>query len=486
MLSRQSRQRVNIANGLGINNKFDLGFATTLGVVTAATKRQLNSVYGTAQLAFRDYLFLDLTARNDWSSTLPEPYSYFYPSVGLSAILSDMIKLPSWISFAKLNGSVTRVGNDADPYLLSQTYSYSRGAFGGYITSNNTKSITNLNPELTQSLELGTEWSFVDNRFGFAFSFYKTNSKNQLLNVSAPASSGYSSLFVNAGNIQNSGLELMLNAKLLKSGNFKWDLALNYALNENKVIELYPGVTQLNLGSSANVRTVRSVVQEGGSYGDLYGYKWQKLNGEYVVNANGLPVVGATIEYIGNANNRYTAGITNTFSFKNFSLNVLVDGKFGGVVASGSAANLAFAGTGDFTTNYRDAASWVLPGVLANGSKNTKAVSAEQFWQGVAQGDYSYADFFTYDATNVRMRELSLGYEFKRFPSFLKMARLSLVGRNLFFMYRGKSLLDIPGIGKRKVDFDPETSFGNSNYQGIQYYNLPSTRSMGLNLKLSF
>ena len=485
-LSRQSRQRVNIANGLGINNKFDLGFATTLGVATAATKRQLNSAYGTAQLTFKDYLFLDLTARNDWSSTLPEPFSYFYPSVGLSLILSDMLKMPSWISLGKVSASLTRVGNDADPYLLNQTYNYTRGAYGGYIGSNSTKSIGNLNPEITQSIEAGTEFSFVDNRFGIAFSYYKTNSKNQLLNVSAPASSGYSSIFVNAGNIQNSGIELMINAKVIKSGNFKWDIGLNYALNENKVIELYPGVTQLNLGSSANVRTVRSVVQQGGSYGDLYGYKWQKLNGQYVMNVNGLPVVGATIENIGNSNNKYTAGFSNTFNYKNFVLSFLIDGKFGGVVASGSAANQAYAGTGDFTSKYRDAGSFTLPGVLADGSKNTVAINAEKFWQSVAQGDYSYADFFTYDATNVRLRELSFGYEFKRLPEFLKSARLSFVARNVFFIYTGESLLDIPGFGKRKMDFDPETSFGNSNYQGIQYYNLPSTRSLGLNLKLSF
>ncbi len=486
LLSRQSRQRVNIASGLGINNKFDLSFATTLGVNTAATKRQLNSVYETAQFAFKNYLFLDVTARNDWSSTLPEPFSYFYPSIGLSAILSDMLKMPSWISFGKLSASVTKVGNDADPYLLSQTYSYTRGAYGGYIGSNSTKSIGNLNPELTQSLEVGTEWSFINSRYGFAFTYYKTNSKNQLLNVSAPASSGYSSLYVNAGNIQNSGIEVMLNAKVIASPNFRWDIGVNYALNENKVISLYPGVSQLNLGSSANVRTVRSVVQEGGSYGDLYGYKWQQVNGQYVVNANGLPVVGATIQYIGNANNKYTAGITNAFTYKNWVLSALVDGKFGGAVASGSAANLAYAGTGDFTTKYRDAGSWTLPAVMADGSKNTVAINAEKFWQGVAQGDYSYADFFTYDATNVRLRELSLGYDFKLLPGVLKMARISFVARNIFFIYRGSTLLDIPGIGKRKMDFDPETSFGNSNYQGIQYYNLPSTRSMGLNLKLSF
>ena len=486
LLYRQSRQRVNIANGLGVNNKFDLGFASVLGVTTATTKRQLNSVYGTAQLAFKNYLFLDLTARNDWSSTLPEPFAYFYPSVGISAILSDMMKMPSWVSFAKVSAALTKVGNDADPYLLAQTYNYTRGAYGGYIGSSSTKSIGDLKPEQTQSLELGTEWSFFNSRFGLAFSYYKTNSKNQLFSVAVPASAGFATQYLNAGNIQNSGLELMLTAKVMKAGNFKWDVALNYAYNENKVIELYPGGTQINLGSSLNIRTVRSVVNVGGSYGDLYGYKWQKLNGQYVVNAAGVPVVGANTEYVGNANNRYTAGFTNTFTYKNFSLNVLVDGKFGGVVASGSAGNQAYAGTGSFTTQYRDANSWTLPAVLADGSKNTTPINAEKFWQTVARGDFSWADFFTYDATNVRLREVALGYDFKMASSVFKGARLSFVARNVFFLYRGSSLLDIPGIGKRKMDFDPETSFGNSNYQGIQYYNLPSTRSLGLNLKLSF
>lgn len=485
-LSRQSRQRVNIANGLGVNNKFDLGYATVLGVTTAATKRQLNSAYGTAQLSFKNYLFLDLTARNDWSSTLPEPYAYFYPSVGISAILSDMLKMPSWISFGKVSAALTKVGNDADPYLLTQGYNYTRGAYGGYIGSSNTKSIGNLKPEQTQSLELGTEWSFINSRFGLAFSYYKTNSKNQLFFIQTAASSGFAYQYLNAGNIQNSGFEIMFNAKAIKSGSVKWDIGLNYAYNENTVKELYPNAPPLNLGSSPNIRTVRSVVSVGGSYGDLYGYKWQKLNGQYIVNASGLPVVGANTEYVGNANNKYTIGLTNTFTFKNFTLNVLVDGKFGGVVASGSAANEAYAGTGSFTAQYRDPASFTLPGVLADGSKNTTAISAQQFWQTVAQGDFSWADFFTYDATNVRVRELSLGYDFKLLPNVFKGARLSFIARNVFFLYRGKSLLDIPVLGKRKMDFDPESSFGNSNYQGVQYYNLPSTRSLGLNLKLSF
>ncbi|CAG4989923.1 TonB-dependent receptor SusC [Dyadobacter sp. CECT 9275] len=486
ILNRSMRHRVNAADGLGFPNKYDLSYATTLKVETATTKRELQSVYGTAQLSFKDYLFLDLTARNDWSSTLPSPYSYFYPSVGLSAIISEMVKLPTWISLGKVRASVTKVGNDADPYLLGQTYTYIRGGLGGYIASSNTKAIADLKPELTQSFEAGTEWRFYNNRLGLDFTYYKTNSKNQLLRVASPASSGYSTLNVNAGNIQNTGFELVLSAKPVTSKNFTWNIGLNYAVNKNKVVELYEGVSQLYLGSSTSVRSATPLIKEGGSFGDLYGYKWKTLNGKHVVNENGVPVKTDAIEKLGNYNPKFTAGFNNTFAYKSWSLGVLVDGKFGGVITSGTAAQMAYAGTAASTENFREAGSWVVNGVTAEGAANTVAVNSEKFWQTVAQGDYSWGEFFTYHATNVRVRELTLGYEFKNLPGFIKMARLSFVARNLFFIYRGNAILDVPGVGKRKMDFDPEVSFGNSNYQGIEYYNLPSSRNIGLNLKLSF
>lgn len=486
LLDRGSRRRVMAANGLAFPNKFDLGYATTLQSTTATVKRELQSVYGTVSLSYRDMLFLDVTARNDWSSTLPEPYSYFYPSVGLTAILSDMLTMPSWITLGKVRASVTKVGNDAPPYLLAQNYSYITGGFGGYIASSLTQSIGGLKPELTSSIEAGTEWRFLSDRLGFDLTYYKTNSKNQLLNVQTPASSGYTSKYINAGNIQNQGVELMLNGTPVKSKDFSWDLGLNFALNKNKVIEAY-GETPFYLGTSATFRTVTPQVVTGGSYGDLYGYKWQRQNGQFVVDANGLPVTTTTPEKVGNFNPDFTLGLTNTFTYKNWYLSFLIDGKFGGVINSGTAGQLAYAGTSAITTKYRDAGSLVLPGVTAGGTQNTVAIDGETFWQAVAPGgDYNTAEFFTYKATNVRVRELSLGYDIKGLPSAIKGARLSFVARNLFFIYRGNAILDIPGFGKRKMDFDPESSLGNSNYQGVEYYNLPTTRSYGLNLKLSF
>lgn len=487
VLTRGLRHRNIMADGLAFPNKYDLSYASSALKTEAVTyKRDLQSVYGTAQISYNDYLYLDVAARNDWASTLPSPYSYFYPSVGLSWVLSDMTKMPDWISYAKVRGSVAKVGNDADPYMLSQTYSYIAGGFGGYIGSSNTKLISDLKPELTTSLELGTEWRFFKNRLGIDLSYYKTNSKNQLFKVNTPSPSGYSFAYINAGNVENKGVELMLTAKPIVGSGLNWDVSLNFAKNTNKIIELFPGSSILPLGTSANVRTAIPVVTVGGSYGDLYGYKWLRSNGQYVVDATGAPVKGTAIEKIGNFNPDFSLALGNTFTYKNLSLSVLVDGKFGGEIASGSAGQTAYAGTAAITAKYRDAGSLLLPGVLADGTKNATPINAEKLWQTVAQGDYNWAEFFTFDATTVRVRELSLGYEFKNLPSAFKAIKLSLVARNLFFLYRGSSILDIPGIGKRKMDFDPEVSFGNSNYQGIEYYNLPSTRSIGLNLKLTF
>jgi TonB-linked SusC/RagA family outer membrane protein len=488
LLDRGSRRRQMIANGLLYNNKYDLKYATKLTETNFTVNRQLQSVYGTAQFSFKDFINLDVTAREDWSSTIPEPYHYFYPSVGLSAILSDMMTMPTWISLAKVRGSLTRVGNDADPYLLAQTYNFIPGGFGGYIASQPGKLLPTLKPEITTALEIGTEWRFWQDRLGIDLTYYKTNSKNQLLTVQTAASSGFSSQLLNAGNIQNSGIEVVLTAQPVKTRDFSWNMTLNYALNTNKVISLADGVPFIFLGASDNVRTVTPHVTVGGSYGDLYGYKWQRsAKGQFMMDsASGTPVYTSAVGSVGNFNPNYTIGFSNTFTYKSWSLGVLVDGKFGGVIVSGTESQLAYTGMSEITAKYRDG-GLVLPGISGvNGGTNTKSITSQAFWQSVTQGNYAKAEFFTYDATNVRIRELTLGYDFKRVPSFLKAAKLSFVARNLLFLYRGKSTLDIPGIGKRKLGIDPEASFGNSNYQGAEYFNLPTTRSMGLNLKLSF
>src|SRR6185437_16830793 len=473
LLDRGSRHRVTIANGLAYNNKYDLTYASTLQETVSTVKRELQSVYGTATFSYKDFLFLDATARNDWSSTIPEPYSYFYPSVGLTAVLSEMVKLPDWVSLARVRGSLSRVGNDADPYLLAQTYRFIPGGFGGYIASQTGAAIPDLRPELTTAFETGTEWRFANDRLGIDLTYYRTNSKNQLLSVATAASSGYSSQYLNAGNIQNSGIEIVLNAQPVKTRDFIWNLTLNYALNKNKVISVAPGLAYTYLGSADLVRTVEPGVAAGGSYGDLYGARWATQKGQHLVGANGLPTWTTDYESVDNFNPNYTIGFSNTFTYKGWSHGVLVDGKFGGVLASGTAAELAYNGMSKVTDKYRDGATLVLPGIQASGAANTTGVTAEDFWKSVSQGASSNAEFFTFDATNVRLREVSLGYDFKKLPPFIRAAKLSLMARNLLFLYRGNSILDLPGIGKRKLDIDPEASYGNSNFQGVENYSLP-------------
>ena len=485
VLNRKLNTTITNANGLLVPNKFDLAFAAQLSTQTAALETDLQSVYGTAQLSLKDYLFVDVTARNDWSSTLPKPYAYFYPSFGITALLSEIMKMPSAISYSKIRASYTKVGNDAAAYLLTQTYSFSQGGTGGFISQDRTMAIGDLKPELTTSFEVGTEWRFFKNRLGLDFTYYKTNSKNQLLRLGLAPASGFEDQYINAGDIENTGFEASISGRPIKSGKFTWDMFVNIASNKNKIIELSPEITTTFIGGAFG-RTSNVAVKVGGSYGDLYAFGWEKLNGQYVVDNTGKPVRTAETVLVGNFNPKFTLGFGNTISYGNWVASALVDGRFGGVVTSGTDANFAFDGTADYTENFRDG-NWVLDAVQSNGSKNTAAINAETFWTTISGGRYSWGEFFTYNATNVRLRELTIGYQFDKFPiKFVKSAKLSLVGRNLFFLYRGSSIMDIPGIGKRKMNFDPELSLGSSNFQGIEYGNIPSTRSIGVNLKLSF
>ena len=473
------------ANGLTINNKFDLNFSRALLPISGLSERELQSVYGLANFSYKDAINLEFTARNDWSSTLPAPYSYFYPSVGANAILSDLIKLPTAISFAKLRGSYTRVGNDAGPYLLTQTYSFAPGGANGFISRDSRKAIADLKPELTTSLEVGLDLRLFANKVGIDFTYYKTNSINQLLEIGLAPASGFSTQLVNSGNIENKGFEMALTFKPLQNAVFGWDATLNASSNVNKIISLHPLIKKAALGGGFG-RTSTPVVAEGGSYGDLETQLWKRdSQGRFVVDAKGKPVVENIQQKVGNFNPKFMLGFLNDFTYKNFTARVQIDGRFGGVITSGTEANLAFDGNASYTAANRD--TWILDAVTASGEKNTVPINAETFWTTVSGGRYSFGEFFTYDATNVRIREMALGYKFTKIPgNFIKSASLSLVGRNLAFLYRGSALLNIPGVAKRKMSFDPDVAIGAGNFQGVEYGNLPSSKTFGMNLQLGF
>jgi TonB-linked SusC/RagA family outer membrane protein len=473
------------AGGLNIANTFSMNFAKSPTVTSTYTQVQTQSVFGQLNISFKDAIFLDASLRNDWDSRLPDPHSFTYPSIGASAVISDLVALPPTLSFLKASINYAQVGNGGRFGLLNSVYTYSQGAGSGFLQRSATLPIPGLKPEIVKNLEFGIEARFINNRIGFTATYYKSNSFNQLLRVALPVGTGYADKYLNAGNIQNKGFELVVNGTPISNQNFSWDVTLNFALNRNKVIELSEEIKVFPLGGGYG-RSATPIVKEGEAYGDLTAFKWATdAKGNRIVSAAGKPVLTQAQEFIGNYNPKATFGFTNTIQFKQFSLRLLVDGRVGGIIMSGTEMNLAFSGIPEVTNNFREG-NWSLGGVDTAGAPVSTTITAQDFWQIASGKRYGAGEFFAYEATNFRARELSLGYAIPvKAQTFIKAIKLSAVARNLFWLYRGESILDIPGIGKRKMWFDPDMSLGNSNYQGVEYGTLPSTRSYGLNLQVT-
>ncbi|MGC1242011.1 MAG: SusC/RagA family TonB-linked outer membrane protein [Chryseosolibacter sp.] len=476
------------ANGLNVANVFSLNFASNPGMSESSTQTRIHSLFGQVNFAFKESIFLDASLRNDWDSRLPSPYSFAYPSVGLSAILSDLFTVPPALSFLKVSGNYAEVGNGGVPQIRFNTFVYEQGAGHGYISRSTTRAIPDLKPEIVKNLEFGLDAKFMENRLGLQVTWYKSNSFNQLLRVNTPPGTGFYDQYINAGNVQNTGVELVLNATPVRSGDFSWDIDFNLGMNRNKVIELTETVKSFNLEGFS--RSATPIVKEGGSYGDMLGFKWMKNeSGQYLVTDDGKPLSSLTADSlmdIGTFNPKATLGLSNVLNFKNFYVRVLIDGRIGGVIVDGTEQLLSYNGVPEVTEKFREG-GWNLGGVDTEGNPVSATISAQDFWTTASGGRYGSAEFFAYDATNFRLREISVGYSIPMSSSFfIKTARLSFVARNVFWLYRGKSLLDIPGIGKRKMSFDPDMSLGNSNWQGVSYGTSPSTRSIGLNLQLTF
>jgi outer membrane receptor protein involved in Fe transport len=465
-------------------NLFTVANAQNLTSTENGATKKLNSIYGFATLGYKNYLFLDLTARNDWSSTLPSTsWSYFYPSAGLTWVLSDMFKssFPNWLTFAKLRGSFAQVGNDTSPYQLNTTYTFSPGGAAGFITRDGTLPESNLKPEITTSKEVGLDIRFFQNRIGLDLTLYRSNSKNQLLTVPLPIASGFNNKFINAGNIQNSGYEITLNLKPIE-GDFSWDIDLNLSHNKNLVVEIGGGLTSYIIRGRSWMTTMK--VSDGSEYGDIYTRAFLRNDkGEVLVNgATGLPLLtaGQTV-LMGNYNPDVLTGMRNSFTYKEFDLSFLIDARFGGDVFSFTEANLASDGFSDYTLNGRE--GFIVPGVVqtkdADGNviseaPNTKTVTSEAYWQILGGRNTPVGEPFKYDGTNIRLREAVVGYT-KNLPNFaIRSIRFSIYGQNLFFLVNKAERLD------------PNLMVGNSNYQGTEGFGLPGTRSVGMNLRLTF
>lgn len=461
------------ANGLNKPNFFYMHNAKSPFFTTADGRTpRVQSLYGTATFAYNSYLFLDITARNDWSSALPkDSQSYFYPSIGLSAIVSDMVKLPSWISYGKASLTMANSGYGGTQYLDRNYYSV---GIGGAIITPNIQSLGTYKPELTTSYEAGLDWKFFNNRFGLNFTYYNTQTKNQLLLIGLPAASLFDRKYINAGLIQNHGIEFIANVSPIAGKNFRWDMGLNYSKNINKVKELTETIKSIVIGEGDNVYLIK--VDEGSSYGDMYVRGWKEdAQGRKLVENDGTPILTDGLDqFVGNYNPDFMLGFSNEFSFKKFSMSFLIDHRQGGTVIGGTQALIDAYGHSKNSLLGREGGI-ILDAYRQDGTKNTTSISSQKYF-GLIGGRYPSAGFYSYSSTNTRLREFTLGYELgdkllSKYP-IIKSAKLSLVGRNLFFF-------------KRDAPIDPEVTRG-INGGGLEYAALPSTRNFGLNLKVSF
>lgn len=433
-------------------------------------QNKLNAVFASASIGIQNTYYIDATVRNDWSSALPDE-SFLYYSVGGSVVLSELMG-SNGIDFAKLRASYATVGNDVEAYVSNiRTNNHEISSVTGLVV-NRVGPIpgTTLEPELSKSIEIGLDLRTFNNRLSLDLAYYKTNTTNQFIRISAPAGSGFSNYLVNAGDVQNSGLEAFLSFDIVKSGDFTWNAGLNFATNKNEILELHPALDNGEFFiNDAGVNSYAMVVRTGGSFGDIYGRKFARDGSGNIVVTDGVPQPNdGALEYVGNPNPDFMAGLNNTISYKNLSLRFLIDGRFGGEVMSITEALLDEHGVSQRSADARDAG-----GVSVGG----QTVDAEAYYTAIG-GRSGITEAYVYDATNIRLRELSLGFSlpksFLEGMGFFNTAKISLVGRNLFFF-------------QNEAPFDPDITFSTGvGFQGIDVFSLPSTRSFGFSLSLGF
>lgn len=469
--------------------------ANPLEINEYQAQKRINSVYALAKLVYKNYLYLDITGRNDWSSALATPtstdnVSFFYPSVSASLIVSNLISLPKKISFLKLRGGWAQVGNDTDPYNTA-------GAFLPQIpvnglptfSSQSTLANPNLLPERTSSFEVGTDLRFFKDRLKFDITYYDAKTSNQIIALPVAASSGYNQQIVNGGVVRSQGWEIFASATAIQKPNFSWQTGLNFSRNISTVEELPEGVDKITLAYSRvydNVnQTVWFQVEEGGRIGDMYGTGYKKNeNGDFIINSSGNYIANNELIKLGNYNPDFILGWTNNFQYKNFDFSFLFDWRQGGILVSRTLALAAVGGQLIETAN-RPTEGIVAEGVVNVGSEenpvweqNTKAIPAESYYR--QYYDRNHEENNTYNASYLKLRQFSIGYTFqndkeKGFISKDHQLKVSIIGRNLF------ALSYIP-------HFDPEqqATQGQKFVNGVEDMSYASTRSIGIKLGYNF
>lgn len=491
---------------LGVYNLFNLGNAKQQVIGQYKEQYRIIGAFGEFTAAFDDYLFLTLTGRNDWTSSLEKDFrSFFYPSASLSYMFSDQFHLPSWVSDGKLRMSLAQIGKDADPYSTSIVYVTDGAPINGTLlfTRNNSAGVPDLKPEMTTAFEVGTDLNFLDNRIGLNFTWYKSTSKDLIMNVATDPGTGFTSITLNAGSIQNKGVELTLRGKPVVTKNFNWNVLVNFSANRNKVLSIYPGLTELVGGSSFGYggSSPTFIYRPGQSVGDIYGTHWARYYGKQtpdplnidrnlpiIIGANGFPVRAPASDQkiVGNSMPKWIGSISNTLNYKNWGLSFLVDTHQGMRKYNQLDNFMAAFGIAKYTEN-RDQ-TIIFPGVHADGTPNTTPV---YLGQGVGPDGKDYGDgyyrkiyrgvteVFVQDASWVRLRTVSLSYTLPQQwlkGSFVKNLSLSFTGNNLW--------LSTPYNG-----FDPEASdaiSGDLTASSQAGFTYPQLRSYLFTLNVTF
>lgn len=471
-------------------------------------KKQINSLYASASLGYRSTYYLEGTVRGDRSSTLPSSNNtYIYPSVSGSIVFTNFIKnsnIKNVFSFGKVRASWAKVGSDTDPYQLALNYATGKYSYPGFtigMINNYTQPNSDLKPTMTSSYELGAELKFFNGRLGIDLTYYNQTSKDQIISLASSAPSGYQSRLINAGKIQNKGIELAINGRVLQIKDFAWDAGFNFSKNSNKVLELVEGMDFFQL-ADASWAGVSVGAEVGKDYGSILGTDFKcNENGDILIDKNtGLPLYDENLKTLGNSTWDWTGGFYSTFTYKNFHLYAAFDIKMGADLYSFSmrSAYLTGKATGTLpgreewyrSEEARKAAGmteeqWrtagkceglIVDGVVDNGdgtySKNTYAVNPQNYWKSVAE---KAPALFIYDNSYIKCREITFGYTFpsSMLGKFVKSLSLSFVARNPFIVWK-----NIPNI-------DPDSNY-NTSGMGLEYGSLPSRRSYGFNINVKF
>ncbi len=468
-------------------------------------RKQINSLFAAVNLGWKNLLYLDATIRGDKSSTLPTGNNtYIYPSVSGSFVFSELIKRGDILPYGKVRLSFAQVGSDTDPYQLGLVYTKSKYTYPGYtigFVDNTTIPNKNLKPTRTNSFEVGFETKFLNNRIGLDFTYYNQISKDQIMGMASSWATGYPYRLINAGEIQNQGIEIALNTRPLIIGDFSWDLGINFSKNNNKVRKLVDDMDMFEL-EKASWLDVQVAAKVGENFGSIVGPDFQRNdNGDILIDpSTGLPMYDKSNHVLGNASWDWTGGLSTTFHYKNFGLTALFDVKVGADLYSMSAraahesgkslATLAgreewykseeerqAAGIPKGASTWTPTGGFVAPGVIDNGDgtyrPNDIRINPEDYWMSVCRNAPS---MFIYDNSYIKCREITLTYQFpkKWLGKVVQDMSISFVTRNPFIVWK-----NIP-------DIDPDSNYNNTTGMGLEYGSLPSRKSYGFNLYVKF